>query len=468
MKRCVVAVLLFAWAALPVRAHFIWIVPDKQAGTVQVVFSDIPAPDSPKLLGKIAHTQLFLQQANGKTVPLKWTLGKEAYQVVVSDAASAIVGAICRYGVLEKGKAEPFLLMYYAKACLPELAKGDRGRPLSTRCEHLPFEILQPEGKDPRRLQVLWRGQPLAGTEVVIVPPGDEDVAERKTDAKGCFDLGEVKPGIYGVRARYVEAKEGEHEGKRYKEVRHYTTLVFQVEETKRQGLSQPSAKVAVALKEDPVASKLLAEARAARAHWENFPGFSADLEVNLDGKVSRGKVLVTSNGKVTVENSDKAAQEWAKRILSSIVAHRLSDSAERDSACAFADSETDHPLGRAIQVLDDEFHSSYRIRDRQIVVVNRHMKNQRFTITVLENRTNKEGKFLPISYAVNYWDTKTGELTKSVVNHQKWTRVGTFDLPVRALVLTSNSQGADSRSAQAANSLTLSSHKLLENQTAK
>ena len=76
--------------------------------------------------------------------------------------------------------------------------------------------------------------------------------------------------------------------------------------------------------------------------------------------------------------------------------------------ACAFEDDVADHPLGRAIRVLSDEFHSSYRIRDRQVIVVNREMKDIRFTITVMENEVNPEGKFLPACFVVNTWDTKT------------------------------------------------------------
>ena len=106
----------------------------------------------------------------------------------------------------------------------------------------------------------------------------------------------------------------------------------------------------------------------------------------------------------------DPDAEAWAKRQLGSIVAHRIDNSASLNTPCAFADEEANNPLGRAITVLSDELHSSYRVRDRQIIVVNRQMKDARFSITILENRTNKEGKFLPASYVVHYWDAKSGE----------------------------------------------------------
>src|SRR5262249_3150872 len=145
----------------------------------------------------------------------------------------------------------------------------------------------------------------------------------------------------------------------------------------------------------DPEATKLLAEARAARATWANFPGFTADLEINHEGKVHKGTVEVSAAGKVTVRVANPDEQGWVVRQLASIVAHRRDDSANASSPCAFADDNADHPLGRAIRVLDDEFHSSYRIRGRQVIVVNRQMKESRFTITVMENHVNEEKKFL-------------------------------------------------------------------------
>lgn len=60
--------------------------------------------------------------------------------------------------------------------------------------------------------------------------------------------------------------------------------------------------------KADPLASKLLAEARAARAQWLRFPGFSADIEVNLDGQLSRGKLRISADRKVAFEDLDQSA----------------------------------------------------------------------------------------------------------------------------------------------------------------
>jgi hypothetical protein len=200
----------------------------------------------------------------------------------------------------------------------------------------------------------------------------------------------------------------------------------------------------------DPEATKLLADARAARANWDNFPGFTADVEVNVEGKVSRGTVEISPNGKVVLK-LDGDAKDWARRQLESLASHRLDDTTTLTTPCAFADTVTDHPLGRAIRVLNDEHHSSYRIRDRQVIEVNRHMGPVRFTITVLENRLNQEKKYLPVSYVVNTWKT-SGGLESSVSHHHTWERVGRYDLPREVTVVTARPAGQETRTIRMQN----------------
>ena len=199
----------------------------------------------------------------------------------------------------------------------------------------------------------------------------------------------------------------------------------------------------------------------------------SPKLEINIEGQVAKGTVEVSPKGKVTVQAADATpeAAKWAKEQLASLAAHRLDNSALADTPCAFLDENKEHPLGRAIRVLDDEFHSSYRIRDRQIIVVNRQMKESRFTITVMENRLDKEDRYLPVCYVVNSWDGKTDALKSSATYHHTWERVGPFDLPATLTVVTATPGVAADRTPdialpagkQTARSLKLSEHALLK-----
>jgi hypothetical protein len=222
---------------------------------------------------------------------------------------------------------------------------------------------------------------------------------------------------------------------------------------------TQPKADKAA----DPEATKLLAEARAARAQWDTFPGFRAKITIDLDGKVIKGTVEVTPKGKVTIQargEEKSEGVEWARGQLAQTVSHRLVNGTSAETPCAFVDDNKDHPLGRAIRVLNDEFHSSYRVRDRQVIVVNRQMKDSRFTITVMENKLNKEKKYLPSCYVVNTWDGKTDALSSSAAYHHTWKRVGDYDLPSTLTVVTTT---AGSASGQSARSLRLTTHDLLK-----
>ena len=458
MSRATLSLILLAGAALPARAHFVWLLPGK-ADAVSMVFSEEPAPDDADLLKKVSHTKVFAVTADSKTTAIEFAQQKDTLALKLDGKGPRVLGAVCRYGVLKRGESPPFLLNYYAKTWVG----APEQRSLEAAAKHLDLDIVPAETFGSAK--VLWRGKALPNAEVVLLVPGQKPAMVR-TGKDGSFSLPKATTaGLYGVRVKHTESKEGEHDGKQYKEVRHYATLVFDPGRIGDGGGAAPREDRSFAVarkeegkpKEDPAASKLLADARAARANWDNFPGFGADLEVNIDGKITRGSVDVDAKGKVTLSGLDNPALEKETlRELRSIVSHRLDGSASLKTPCAFADDNADHPLGRAIRVLNDEFHSSYRVRDRQIIVVNRTMPGSRFTITVMENRLNEEKQFLPACYVVNTWDLKSDALKSSQTFHHQWVRVGKYDLPSSVLVVMATSDGK-----QASRRLGLSNHKL-------
>jgi hypothetical protein len=457
MKRLSCCLMLVLAGAAPARAHFLWVLPgDAGAAKVRVVFSDAPRPDDPALLKKVAGAEINWRGPDvdgGWPVGLeKAIVGKDALEAAVPGRGVREVAVVCHYGVTQHGKSEPFLLHYYAKGFLGlELAAGRPPDLVFRPWEVMDLEIV-PLKKDDA-VRVLWKGGPLAGAEVVLLVPGADKPVTTKTDEQGLVRLPRRSAGgVFGVRARHVENTAGEFGGKAYKEVRHYATMTVALPGP-RAGASadRPAA--------DPEATRLLAEARAARALWTDFPGFTADVEINLDGKVSRAHLTVSDKGKVKLDGldgADKQAVAWARGQLASAVSHRLDSGGETETPCAFADADTTHPLGRAIKVVSDEFDSGFRVRDRQILVVQRLMRDARFTITMLENRTTADGKYLPVSYVVDTWDLASGQLKSSDAFRQDWEHVGRFDLPRGVLVVSSSS------GKQQARSLTLSNWKLL------
>ena len=89
---------------------------------------------------------------------------------------------------------------------------------------------------------------------------------------------------------------------------------------------------------------------------------------------------------------------------------------------------------------------SSYRIMDRQIMVVNRRMGKQHMTITILDNQTNPEGQFLPHSYVVQYWDAATGKLKSTETIQERSKRISSWDLPTLHTVTTASDSGLSVR----------------------
>src|SRR5262249_56281904 len=105
--------------------------------------------------------------------------------------------------------------------------------------------------------------------------------------------------------------------------------------------------------------------------------------------------------------------------------------------------------VGKLTGVEGGRMGSSYRIKDRQILVANRRMSNRNMTITVLDNETNRDGRFLPHSYVVQYWDAATGRLQSTETIQERWQRVGAWDLPAMHSVLTASDAGLSVRSVR-------------------
>jgi hypothetical protein len=215
------ALVVLALATLPARSHFIWIVPDgPNGGLMRVFFSDTLGPDDQVPVEKIAATRLLVRDAAGKVAPLTWKKDQHAYLIDLQGQRAAVVAGTCRYGVSQRGGGKPFLLFYYPKAirgAVPDAKVGDE----------LPMEIV-PRG--PSHFQVLFGGKPASNAEVVVVPPDGKEQT-RSVDAQGKFQLkGPARGACYGIRARLIEAKSGELDGKKYDEIRHYATLVVRTE----------------------------------------------------------------------------------------------------------------------------------------------------------------------------------------------------------------------------------------------
>ncbi|MFO0950192.1 MAG: DUF3386 family protein [Isosphaeraceae bacterium] len=454
-------VILGAWLAAAgclavqgeARAHFLFVRvnPMAEGGrSAEVFFSEQAEAGDPTFVEKIAGTELYVQTAArpGTFEPLAVAKANDRLRAVVPAGGSLGVVGVCNYGVLARPGQTPFLLRYYPKALA---GKPDELNTLKR------MDAPVPSGKNPVLLEVmaafeagrvrftaLREGKPVPGLKFTTV---DSDLSNTETTAgpDGVASWTPPKPGRYSVYVRETLKTPGEHNGKHYDEIREFATLAFTwpVDRTDS----------------DPEAVSLFEQAVAKRAVWSDFNGFRAEVAGELDGRAYSGKVTVSADGTVKAEVDDASAKAWVEDQLASMTMHRLPE-AGRDSSkektrpvLRFADGQEDHPLGRLLTFQGGRFASSYRVRDGEITVVNRHIGTQNMSITVLDNTPNAEGKSLPHSYLVQYWDAKTGRLNRVETFQQRWTRVGKLDLPTSHLVTAAGDSGLSVRS------LTLSGH---------
>lgn len=435
------------------RAHFVWVsVQTTSSGQPQahIWFSELAEPDDAALVDKIAQTKAWSRVAGNENAPL--SLAKE-----IKDGGGAWVGnlpadaeavsARCAYGVIER-RGMVFRLEYYAKY----LDGASPAFPSLAREEKLDLDVVPKLDAKECTLQVLWKGKPAAGSQIVAFD-ADGNQHELKTDEQGIARLPVGKAGLYSIRAKWTTEESGQEGDKAYKQAHHYSTLALNVPDARHDG--------AAAEKKSPSAAEVVRQAREARALWHDFPGFEADLTLFAEDRSQQGRINVSSSGQVELSGFELKDEKSVLQTLRSLVSHRLGGGAE-DESVSFVDEQFDHPLGQLIKFDEDvSMGSHYRIKDGVIRQVNRKTDGGRFTISVFEVRRNAEGKYLPGFYSVNFWNAD-GTLRSNTTTCETWVRIGTFDLP-----LTHNSVTAG-KDVHKNLRMEFSHHRLLERAAAK
>ncbi len=432
MKRCqslgrVVAVLALSLIPTDARAHFLFarIGSAAEGGRrVEVFFSERAESGDPKFVDKIAGTELWLQTEPGVFRSLEIHKGSDRLSAQVPASGSVVVVGRCDYGVLARPNQIPFLLRHYPKAMAGKPEELAKRKPF----EKLPLEVVAKVEGDQIHLSLLRDGQPVPEAEFETV---DADLNNQTLTANldGVATWTPPSSGEYSVYAQNTIAARGEFHGKPYEEIREFATLAF------TWPLTRSGA--------DPEAVALFEKALDARANWNDFPGFKAEIRGTADGRVFEGEVAVKDDGTMEISLDEPTARAWVKDQLGSIVMHRLAEGqGGAEPVLRFADEVTDHPLGRLLVFEGGRFASSYRVKDGRISVVDRNIGRHDMTIQVLEESRTAEGKYLPKAYTVQYWNAENGDLERVETVQEDWTRVGPIDLPTYHAVSTVSNAG--------------------------
>ncbi|QPD03866.1 MAG: hypothetical protein Nkreftii_001640 [Candidatus Nitrospira kreftii] len=193
---------------------------------------------------------------------------------------------------------------------------------------------------------------------------------------------------------------------------------------------------------DDPQARELLRRAFEATARWpKDFPGFTADLTVNVNGKETSGSVTVKSPREVSVQLSDGETQKWAQEQLGMIAVHRGPRSFEEsDGKYSLTMEEDGHPFGTKLNIHGSN--SFYRVKDNRITQINRKMAHPgmnpfAFTINVEESAVTQDQKNLTTKYIVYYYSPTDGKLTNVESFTDTHVRIGACDLPATRRIIT-------------------------------
>ena len=219
MNRLLVSLVSLVACAAAAHAHMVYLVPAKDGQSLTVVFSDSLDPDEKVKMDKLAGLKL-IARIDGKDVPIEYTKADHSFAVKLPKGAPVVYGTAA-YGLLTKAE-KPSLLVYHPKTIL---AGADAKA--ATVGEAAALEIVPVTEAGKTRFRLLAKGKPVAATEGTVVLP--DGTKEKVTTDKEGYTVGFEKTGRYSAYLKLTETKAGEHDGKKYEEVRHYATLVADV-----------------------------------------------------------------------------------------------------------------------------------------------------------------------------------------------------------------------------------------------
>ena len=192
-------------------------------------------------------------------------------------------------------------------------------------------------------------------------------------------------------------------------------------------------------VEEDPRARELLRRAFDNTSRWpDGFGGFEADLSINVNGNVTKGKVTVKSSKEIEVSFPNEDLKKWAQGQISMIATHRGPrnfDESDGKYSLSFA-GEENHPQGPRIRI-GDSMGSTYRIKDNRITQINRKMPYVAFTINVEDSTLTQNDKYLTTRYTVYYFSPKDSSLSNVESFSDTHVRVGNADLPATRRIIS-------------------------------
>jgi hypothetical protein len=179
---------------------------------------------------------------------------------------------------------------------------------------------------------------------------------------------------------------------------------------------------------------------RAAYEHrytWdENFPGYSADVQLKQKDEVYTGKVRINRDLSVEVTGiEDEQVQESIYTQMRDVVTHRKRSKFDSSHGKhEFNLGKTDENGAVEILVKGDAMGSNYKIRGTEICQVSRVMGRMAFVIDTYESLETDKG-YLASRYDAVFRNPQTNEVTTVLKFEDFYQKVGDYYVMTKQIV---------------------------------
>jgi hypothetical protein len=179
------------------------------------------------------------------------------------------------------------------------------------------------------------------------------------------------------------------------------------------------------------------------RYTWdENFPGYTADVELSQGEETYTGQVKINPDYSVEVTGvEDEQVKESIYTQLRDVVTHRKRNTFEKShGANTFTLGDTDSSGAVEILVSGDAMGSNYRVRNNQISLVSRVMGRMAFVIHHKASLDTGAG-YVSSNYTAVFRNPQTNEVMRQMEFEDTYEPVGGYYLLTQQ-VIHANAEG--------------------------
>ncbi|MBO3461701.1 DUF3386 domain-containing protein [Aetokthonos hydrillicola Thurmond2011] len=184
-------------------------------------------------------------------------------------------------------------------------------------------------------------------------------------------------------------------------------------------------------------ARELFQIAYESRYTWdENFPGYSADVQLVQEDKVYTGQIRINHDLSVKVAGvADEQVQEGIYTQLRDIVTHRKRNPFEQSHGKSeFSLGQQDSNGATEILVKGDSMGSNYKIRGKEICQVSRVMGRMAFVIDTYETVDTGSG-YVASRYDAVFRNSSTNEVTSVLKFDDTYEEIGGYYIMTKQIV---------------------------------